>query len=97
MQWASQPEPLGWGERLRPVAPRRGLAAMVLAHTPPRSHTGVPGLEQQVWAFVSRSDMATLRGLVHALLEAEARPMDLLPEHGLPGRLQALALLYCGA
>jgi hypothetical protein len=37
--------------------------------------------------------MATLRGLVNALLEAEDMPMDLLPGDVLPGRHQALAIL----
>ncbi len=76
---ASQPESMGRGEPFRPIDPRRGLAAMVLAHTPHRSQTGVPGLEHQVVELVSRADLAPLRGLVHALWEAEDMPMDLLP------------------
>jgi hypothetical protein len=37
--------------------------------------------------------MATLRGLVNALLEAEDMPMDLLPGDVLPGRHQDLVIL----
>jgi hypothetical protein len=37
--------------------------------------------------------MATLRGLVNALLEAEDMPMDLFPGDVLPDRHQALAIL----
>lgn len=95
MKLASQPESLGRGEQCRPIDPRRGLAAMVLAHPPHRSQPGVPGLEQQVLEFVSRADMATLRGVVNALLEAEDMPMALLPGDVLPGRHQALAILCC--
>ncbi len=96
-QRASPPESLGRGERWRPIDPRRVLAAMGLAHTPHRSPTGVPGLAPQVVACVSRADMAPLRGLVHALVEAEDMPMDLLPGDGLPGRPQARALLGGGS
>jgi hypothetical protein len=94
---ASQPESLGRGERLRPLDPRCVLAAVVLAHTSHGYQPGVPGLAQQVWACVSRADMATVRGLVKTLLEAEAMPMDLLPGHGLPGRHQARAILGMGS
>ena len=86
---------VGRGERFRPIGPRRVLAAMVLAHTPHRSHLGVPGLEPQVLEFVYRSDMATWRGVVNALLEAEDMPMALLPGADLPCRHQALAIRRC--
>ena len=94
---ASPPESLGRGARGRPIDPRRVLAAMGLAHTPHRSPTGVPGLAPQVWACVSRADMAPLRGLGHALVEAADMPMDLLPGDGLPGRPQARAILGGGS
>src|SRR4029453_13366952 len=64
---------------------------------PPREHTGVPGCEPQVVEWVSRADMATWRGVVHAFLAAEAMPLALLPGDGLPGRHQALAIRCCGA
>jgi hypothetical protein len=48
-------------------------------------------------AFVHRSDITTLRGVVHALLEAEDLPLDLLPGDALPGRHQGLLLLCIGS
>jgi len=56
-----------------------------------------PRFAQQVLEFVYRSDIATPRGLVNALLEAEDMPMDFLPWDGLPGRHQGLLILCFGS
>jgi hypothetical protein len=47
--------------------------------------------------FVYRSDIATLRGLVNSLLEAEDVPMDLGPGDVLPGRRQVQTILRFGS
>ena len=70
---------------------------IVLGDTTYRYQTGVPGLRQQILEFVYRSDIATLRGLVNSLLEAEDVPMDLCPEDVLPGRRQAQTILRFGS
>jgi hypothetical protein len=93
LQLTSQPESWGRGEPVRPSDPRCVLAAMVWAHTPHGSQTSGPGLAPQVVEVVYRSDMATWRGVVNALVEAADMPMDLLPGDGLPGRHPARAIL----
>jgi hypothetical protein len=47
--------------------------------------------------FVYRSDIATPRGLVNSLLEAEDMSMDFLPWDALPGRHQGLVILCLGS
>src|SRR5438105_197719 len=73
------------------------MTTVILGHTTHRSQTGIPRFAQQVLEFVYRSDIATPRGLVHALLEAEDMPMNLGPWDLLPGRRQALSILRFGS
>ena len=73
------------------------MTTVILGHTTHRSQTGIPRFAQQVLEFVYRSDIATPRGLVHSLLEAEDMPMDFLPWDGLPGRHQGLLILCFGS
>ena len=47
--------------------------------------------------FTYCPDISALRGLVHALLEAEDMPMNLGPWDLLPGRRQALSILRFGS
>ena len=94
---AREPSSWGRGERFRSVDPRRMLPTMVLGPTTPRQQPGVPGLDRQVLACVYGSDISTWRGLVHALVEAEDMPLDVLPRDALPGRHQGLLILCVGS
>jgi hypothetical protein len=89
-----QSPPSSWREGLHPIDTRGMLATGILADPTHRQQPGIPGLHQPCWQLVCRSDIATLRGSVPPLLEAEDMPVAFLPRNVLPGHHQGLALCF---
>jgi hypothetical protein len=82
-------------EGLDPIDAGGVPPSVVLREATHREQPRIPCLSQPFLQLVYGSHLATVRGAVHALLEAEDLPLNLRPRHGLPGHLQGVPL-RCG-
>jgi hypothetical protein len=94
---ASESPSVSRWERSHPIDARCVFPPIILGHPTHRDEPCIPGLAQQVLELAYCSDITTLRGSVHSLLEAEDMALDLLPGDVLPGRHQGLAILCVGS
>ena len=79
---------------LDPIHTRCVFSPIILGDATHCQQPGIPRLHEQFLKLVCGSDISTLRGSVHPLLEVENTPVDFLPRNVLPGHLQGLALCF---
>ncbi len=94
---ASESPSLGRWERFDPFDARGVFPTIILGHSTHRSQPCRPGLAWQVLALAYCADIATWRGSVHSLVEADDMALDVLPGDVLPGRHQGPAILCVGS
>ena len=87
-QGVGQSPPSRWREGVHAVQARGLCAAGILAAPTHRQPPGLPGLPPHLLKVTGCPDLCTWRRLVPPFLEAEARPLPLLPRPGVPGPLQ---------
>jgi hypothetical protein len=84
LQRCHQAKTLGRHERLDAVDACCPLAGVVLGDPTHREALGRPGRHQESLESMDCSRVATLRGVIDALLQLERSPLDLLPGESAP-------------